>query len=439
MKRSLRAIGLLLALLFLFPTLSASAGATRPLSPQNDAPTAWLSAREGSSLGKHDLRVVLVIPKATDPDEVTLSLTFEGENAPASLSKTLSELTLYRTLRAGGSVYSAADGSTMRVLTLTDLKDASYTSLSLTLNQGESVLYTATQTAQNLGDSTGLLLTPWNHSLTDWMSSLPDSRSLAEITIPGTHDSGATVNNSLSKCQNLSIAEQLSIGVRFLDIRLKLQNDQLNVYHGIISQKLNFTQVMESCTSFLSEHPDEVILMSIKQEDDNNAGFPAAIANVIAQNPDLWYTANKLPTLGEVRGKIVLIRRYTDASIGINCANGWADNTNFSMNNGVSMKVQDYYNVGSSSNLNTKWDKIVALANDASKSDKTFCINFTSGYTSTSILGISIPNITAASNNINPTLLTHFEGLPQGGYGTYPIDFITPEIASALIATNFPR
>ena len=109
MKRSLRAIGLLLALLFLFPTLSASAGATRPLSPQNDAPTAWLSAREGSSLGKHDLRVVLVIPKATDPDEVTLSLTFEGENAPASLSKTLSELTLYRTLRAGGSVYSAAD------------------------------------------------------------------------------------------------------------------------------------------------------------------------------------------------------------------------------------------------------------------------------------------------------------------------------------------
>ncbi len=428
-----------MVLLLLFPTLNASAGVTKPLSPQNDKPTAWLSAREGSSLGMHDLRIVLVIPKTTDSDAVTLSITFDGENAPDSLTKSLSELPLYRTLRAGGNVYSAADGSTMRVLTLSNLKDASYASLTLTLNLSGSVLYTAMQTAQNLGDGAGLLLTPWNHSLTDWMGALPNSRSLAEITIPGTHDSGALVNNSLSQCQNLSIAEQLSIGVRFLDIRLKLQSDQLNVYHGIVPQDLNFTQVLESCSSFLSEHPDEVILMSIKQEDDNNAGFPSAIANVIAQNPDLWYTANKLPTLGEVRGKIVLIRRYTDASIGINCANGWADSTSFTMNNGVSMKVQDYYNIGSSSNLNTKWDKIVALANDASKSDKTLCINFTSGYTSTSILGISIPNITTVSNNINPKLLTYFEELPQGGYGTYPIDFITPEIASALIATNFPR
>ena len=136
-----------------------------------------------------------------------------------------------------------------------------------------------------------------------------------------------------------------------------------------------------------------------------------------------------------MRGKIVLLRRYAGASIGINCWDGFADNAAFSMNNGVSMKVQDYYSIGESSNLTAKWNKITTLATTAAKSDNTLCLNFTSGYTS----GLfRLPNITAVSGDINPKLLSFAESLPQGGYGVFVIDFVTPEIASALIATNFP-
>ena len=440
MKRWIRISLLLLALALLFPTRSASAGDTRPLSPQNGMPTAWLSARAGKTVGKHDLRVVLVIPKDTPADTLTVNLSFTGENAPATVSETLIDLPLYRTLRAGENVYSATEGSTMRVLTLSDLKDASYQSLTLSLTQGEDTLYPATQTAQVMGDSAGLLLTPWNLSLTDWMDAIPDSRSIADLTIPGTHDSGADYNNGIattySRCQSLSIADQLSAGVRFMDIRLKLQDSGLNVYHGIVDQHLSFNEVLTDCKAFLDAHPGEVILMSIKQEDEDNASFPSAIASAIGEDPDLWYTANKLPTLGEVRGKIILLRRYSGASIGINCANGWADNTDFTMNNGVSMKVQDFYALESSSNLTVKWDKITALATTAAKSDNTLCLNFTSGYTS-GLFGL--PNITAVSGDINPKLQSYAESLPQGGYGVFVIDFVTPEIASALIATNFPQ
>ena len=60
---ALRIVLILAALCILFSMLSASAGSTKPLAPQDDAPTAWLSARAGSAIGLHDLRVVLVIPK----------------------------------------------------------------------------------------------------------------------------------------------------------------------------------------------------------------------------------------------------------------------------------------------------------------------------------------------------------------------------------------
>lgn len=267
------------------------------------------------------------------------------------------------------------------------------------------------------------------------MGALPDSRSLAQLTIPGTHDSGAQMSAlfGIGQCQSLSIADQLASGVRFLDIRLKLNNDSLDVYHGALPQNLSFDAVRSACKTFLAAHPGEVILMSIKQEDDDNASFPAAVAAAIAQDPDLWYTANQLPTLGDARGKIVLIRRYGGASIGINCAENWADNTDFAMNNGVAVKVQDYYNISQKVNLPTKWSKITALAEYANSTagQSTFCLNFTSGY-------VNSIDIKSVSGTINPQLQTYFEAADQGHYGTYAIDFVTPELASALIAVNFP-
>ena len=64
-----------------------------------------------------------------------------------------------------------------------------------------------------------------------WMMALDDDASLNSISIPGTHDSGAlhSLAEISGKCQSLSIEEQLKIGVRFLDIRLQLVGDELNL------------------------------------------------------------------------------------------------------------------------------------------------------------------------------------------------------------------
>ena len=435
LKRSVKLVSAIICLL-IFPVLFIYADSTPMLSANGDAPAAWLSAKPGSATFTHDLRVIIATPATTDPSSVTVTLSFDGEAAPKTVSYTLSGLTLYKTVKAGKTTYKVDEDSSVRILTVKALADGSYTTLSLRLEQNGKTIYQSTQTAANLETVADLKLTPWDGSLTDWMAALPDSRSLAEITIPGTHDSGATVNllGGLfvqSKCQNLSIADQLNSGVRFLDIRLKLESGKLNVYHGIVSQNLNLDQVLSDCKAFLAAHPGETILLSIRDEaESDSADFANAIATAINQDSSMWYITNRMPKLGEARGKIVLLRRYPHASIGYNCWDGWSSDI-FTTNTGS--RVQDFFKVGSNNNTNleNKWNKIVSMANEAAQTDKTFCINFTSGYTGTA-------NITSVSNYINPKLTEYFKTLPQGGYGTYPIDFITPEIASALIATNFP-
>lgn len=93
-----------LLFVLLLPTLLVSASTGKTLAPVGNEPTAWLSAREGSKLYTHDLRVVLAIPSGTDENDLTVTLTFTGEGAPAAVSCILSELPLYRTVQAGGTV-----------------------------------------------------------------------------------------------------------------------------------------------------------------------------------------------------------------------------------------------------------------------------------------------------------------------------------------------
>ncbi len=265
----------------------------------------------------------------------------------------------------------------------------------------------------------------------NWMGILPDKTPLYDITIPGTHDSGATRSNFLGgagQCQSLSIANQLSCGVRFFDIRLKLKGDSLDVYHGFIDQKLTFQSVRTACKEFLTAHPNEVILLCIKEEDDDNDGFAKAVENAIQEDAGWWYTKNALPTLGEARGKIILFRRFDGSTLGINCRNGWADNTDFTMENGGTIQVQDYYNLESTKNIDTKWKKFTAHASKANRTDA-LCINFASGYT-------GLANITSVSDQMNPKLTEYF-ATKKGSYGTILCDFITPELAALLIATNF--
>ena len=87
----------------------------------------------------------------------------------------------------------------------------------------------------------------------NWMHSLNDDVSLSQLSIPGTHNSGARYETwpGTSQCQDLSIDEQLEAGVRFLDIRCCHRNNTFRIYHGMEDQHLSFDDVLDTCISFL--------------------------------------------------------------------------------------------------------------------------------------------------------------------------------------------
>ena len=101
-----------------------------------------------------------------------------------------------------------------------------------------------------------------------WMTALPDERNIAELSIPGTHESAALyepLNSGTAKCQNLTLGEQLAAGVRYFDIRCRHQSDGFEIYHGPLYQQQTFDQVLSTMYAFLDEHPPPTILMSVKE------------------------------------------------------------------------------------------------------------------------------------------------------------------------------
>ena len=162
----------------------------------------------------------------------------------------------------------------------------------------------------------------------DWMAELDDGLRLNEIVLPGTHDA-ATQYVQLaffSKCQAISVGEQLEAGFRYLDIRLGLADEGIKLMHGFTSCKsgplpwaetLYLDAVLEQCYAFLKAHPTETVIFAVKKEhgDETAQVFAERLEAELAKNSAFWYTGNELPTLGEARGKLVLMRRYVDRSL----------------------------------------------------------------------------------------------------------------------------
>ncbi|MEC8557987.1 MAG: phosphatidylinositol-specific phospholipase C [Planctomycetota bacterium] len=151
----------------------------------------------------------------------------------------------------------------------------------------------------------------------DWMSKLPDSLTLAQLSIPGTHDSGARFDGlsfGFAKCQSWSISDQLAAGVRFLDIRCRHLKNEFHIYHGVVDQKLTFESVVQDCQEFLNKHPSECVIMAIKREStprQNSRSFRETFEATIENGAAIWWRGSKIPTLKEVRGKIVLVDRVS--------------------------------------------------------------------------------------------------------------------------------
>lgn len=182
---------------------------------------------------------------------------------------------------------------------------------------------------------------PTSFPATDWMRGIPEQTSLSRITIPGTHDTMTWKASAMSKCQNMTLDDQLAAGIRFIDIRCRQYYDEFKLHHGSEFLHMDFNDVLNVCVPFLKRNPSECILMSVKEEydpDGNNMTFQDVFTNYIEPYSTYWHLGNTMPNLAtqETRGKIVLLRRFSItltsdyAKWGIDMSN-WPDNSTFSL------------------------------------------------------------------------------------------------------------
>lgn len=118
--------------------------------------------------------------------------------------------------------------------------------------------------------------------------STKSEKKLTASSIPETHNSGTKETRAgPAHCQNFSIKQQLEEGIRFLDIRGKKKENNLQVYHGICDCGIHFVQVLDWCRNFLFDSSGETILMSIKNE-EKNQGISSGMRDILGEYESLF-------------------------------------------------------------------------------------------------------------------------------------------------------
>lgn len=297
-----------------------------------------------------------------------------------------------------------------------------------------------------------------NISSTDWMETVPDETKLSNMSIPGTHDSCTQYVDMryIFQCQDASVATQLIYGYRYLDMRLVLEqkHDQqtLVLKHSIARCKtsnspfagtLTLDDVLRDVSAFLDAHPTETVILCMKAENskDDVAEIQKVLYQTIDKDPERWYLKNEIPTLGEVRGKIVLATRFDDKfPVGFERCGlyfGWADQgdrtvlsdptANSVINGRETLCVQDRYNY----DVDDKITAIHTCLDNSRAADDTFFLNFTS----TSGSGaVGHPKEYAKDINLD---LYAYEWEAGKAYGVVIVDFGPKKIAEKIYGTNF--
>lgn len=270
-----------------------------------------------------------------------------------------------------------------------------------------------------------------NYKSVTWMKQLDDKTLVNEMVIPGSHDSGAmhSIFDVAGKCQDLSIKSQLKIGVRFLDIRLRLKNNELEVVHSFVEQKISFKSVLEDISYYISNNKSEFIIISIKQDEDpinSTINFDEKVINDLSKyNSIVFY--NFLPkTLGEARGKIFILNRFTNKEVGMPAYSDWLDSTTFDLDN---LYVQDNYCVN---DFETKKNDIINAFNYSSGERHKIVLNFTSCY-----LDNAFPPSYAGTiaKDVNKWLNKYLDE-NEISSGIIIMDFVTEELVKKVFMEN---
>lgn len=252
---------------------------------------------------------------------------------------------------------------------------------------------------------------PDSYTWESWLGRLPDTRPLSDINLPGTHDA-ASINTYFPtptpwSCQNKTITEQLKLGIRVLDIRLKPKSTGNNSYkivtcHGDhdawvgLNEYQDFQSVVDECKHFLIAHDREAIVMILTVDDWQDAPDAekqelarAALASILSADPTLFLKSKDLPTLGAARGKIVLFNRITE-DLRFGTPIRWTGDTTgmyaeTNTNRSYRVYVQDHWsNVYDQEKIDNVWAAI------HEKKDNEVVLSFASAVKGLKLLGVYV-------------------------------------------------
>lgn len=272
---------------------------------------------------------------------------------------------------------------------------------------------------------------------TAWMQSISDDTPVTALAIPGTHDTmTATCDQRYYATQYDSLGEQLTYGVRFLDIRLRRT---LVAAHREWVSDISGQEIVDTVGQFLGDNPSECVIMRIQNANELKDDYPEygeAIQGLIAANMDLFHLwdspQSPWPTLGQCRGRVLALECAPPAyqfSVrhGIVWAQNWHDNPY--------LHIQDLWDGPS---IEEKKAAIQDSLNTTSSPDVLILnhISATNG-----VLGY--PD--AYAQILNPFTAQCCQKIQQEGTcerrtltgrGVQIFDFVTPELADTVIALN---
>lgn len=259
----------------------------------------------------------------------------------------------------------------------------------------------------------------------NWMKRLPDETYVANLSIPGSHDTGTgngfpgittsiygPFGNSYARAQDKSFEEQWEMGIRAFDMRPAVKGNYLNDNHGIMPTKLRFDDAMYFLRDKLKENPSEfaiIHLLHATAGDDNASNYGQMLLELLGRDDLKDFLVDFKPTLTvrEMRGKILLLSRdeYAEKPVGGFFRN-WTGQLDWDAQRNVriegasgtsaSLYVQDFAETYREGDLDRKVAAVRQLLDFSTKHKATtpaqivWVCNFASGYSKTSRLYIPL-------------------------------------------------
>ena len=281
-----------------------------------------------------------------------------------------------------------------------------------------------------------------------WMAALSDTMKVCKVSIPGTHDSGTAgvrfPMRHYARTQTMDLSSQWDAGIRFFDLRPRLEDGTLRIYHGPADCHIKLQEALLTIKRKLEEHPTEFCIVMT-----NSAGGGQEAVDMTMDDINTLFPTGMLAsfhadmTVADMRGRVLFIHRdhptggrdYPGTVV-----HGWPGNASShhagmvsSVGESAVLWAQDYFTDGGKGNyVDSKWDKVTALVREfASAPEGVWCINHTSGYTGS---GIST-NINRNARVTNARLLEYL-GNHKKPIGIVPMDFPGQELIDSIIFLN---